>query len=175
MTDAELSFTLNDAEILEFYAYYANILPQSRRWRLWFKLSGIFLALLSIFAFKLYRNTLVVGIIVLIAFIWFFRLSNLLWKYLILLKTEKLLKQQVKAQKKVKVSFKEDYYLVDAQKHHYRDIVKVIPLQKLIVFFCQDNFTFVIPLRVWANEQEMKAFLTAFFKKWHNETNKSRE
>ena len=100
------SFLLNEKEIEEYYRYIICSLPKTQRRFLWLRVSVPTLLIFTLFFFHFQYNLLTDFIVIVISFIWYAYLSNIVWKKTIDNKIDSrfLKENNIKVGKKVNIN-----------------------------------------------------------------------
>ena len=96
-------------------------------------------------------------IVIVISFIWYAYLSNLVWKKTIdnKINSRFLKENNIKVGKRVNINF-EEKIMVDNKQYRYQQINKVVPLESLLLFLLDSNEAFMIPYASIGNEENIK-------------------
>lgn len=151
------SFLLNEKEIEEYYQYIICSLPKTQRRFLWLRVSVPALLIFTLFFFHFQYNLLSDFIVIVISFIWYAYLSNLVWKKTIdnKINSRFLKENNINVGKRVNINF-EEKIMVDNKQYRYQQINKVVPLESLLLFLLDSNEAFMIPYASIGNEENIK-------------------
>ena len=155
----EVRFTLEEAEMLEYYAYVFAMTPQNKARAIWLKGSIPLLIALTLYFFHLYSVVWVDVLALTLSLVWLFVLSGKLYSRSIAAQTAAWFSKNVKTASfsEVSVSFKEEI-MVDKKRFAYSELRRVVPLRHVLVFYCGNNEVFLIPKRVIGDEAQMSVF-----------------
>ena len=139
----------------EYYKYIMWYLSDNKSSILWLKVSIPFLLVCTIISFKLYNIYLLI-IVAISSVIWFFYLSNIVYKRFINLKISKKTTQDSisKLTDKKHITSFEDNIIFDGKSYNYNSINNIIPLKNSLVIMLNET-TILLPYSLFNNDAEV--------------------
>ncbi len=143
----KIVFKLETEDYLEYLRFMISNSKKNRITGWWLRAIIPLLLVFSFTFFKLYTNVLYVVLGVVFALLWFFFLSDRIWKAFLFrsINTNFVSKMNIKDFKEVTAYFKDDNIIIDGKTIEYKDIENVIPLKRILVVFYSGSKSFVIP------------------------------
>lgn len=163
----KIVFKLKEEDYLEYLRFVISNSKKNRNIGWWLRVIIPLLLLFSFTFFKLYGNLLYVVLGVSFALIWFFFLSDKIWKAFLFrsININFVRKMNITKFEEVTVDFRDDSIMVDGKVVKYNDIERIIPLKNILVIFYGGSKTFVIPNSAIEKQTQQTKLIEFIYKK----------
>lgn len=163
----QFRYTLNEEELLEYMHYLFVLNPKNKRRCLWIKVSVPALLVFTLFYFQFFNQWLFLGSALLISVFWLFLISKKLWHRVLNRHVRNWFKgyQKNAAYSEVLVQFTDLKIIINDCNNYYEELLNIIPLRHVILFFHRPKQVFMIPQRVFDSEERLKEFSTLLAQK----------
>lgn len=163
----QFRFTLNEEELLEYMHYLFALNPKNKRRCLWIKVSVPALLVFPLFYFRLFKQWLILGAVLVISAFWLFLISKRLWELVLNRQVISWFKDYQKnaTYSEVQVQFNDLKIIVNECNIYYEELLNVVPLRHVILFFYRPKQVFMMPQRVFDSEERLREFSTQLAQK----------
>lgn len=169
--DQAFTFTLTEEEYLDFLRGQALRGKSGRGGRLWINTSIPAVILITIIFWKLYTSPLWMAALTLLALVWVLVLSPQIWEGVLRhrIGADMLKKVGIQGFQETALHFQNNRVTCEDKRRRtilYRQIRALTPGKSALVFYYEDNGVFLLPLRLFAKDEDLKGFLHAFERQW---------
>jgi len=163
----KIVFKLEAEDYLEYLRFIISNSKKNRNIGWWLRVIIPLLLLFSFTFFQLYTNLLYVVIGVAFALLWFFFLSDKIWKAFLFrsININFVSKMNIAKFEEVEVDFKENNFIVAGKVIEYKNIENVIPLKHILVIFYGGSNSFVIPNKAIGDFQQQTELIRFIYEK----------